>query len=362
MSSQQQPLIIRDFDQGIADSPYKGFGLFRNADIESLPGGVKVVRQPGTSFRSIATQTFTADAGTDVCTTPLDIEADDIDFTNTAVYLTTTGTLPAGLAVDTVYFLIMVGTVNSKTFKLATTYGNSSAGTAINITDTGSGVHTLHQVVPGEIKHLVKDSRNDARFGVDSNGRVWYLPGIIAVLLHNSAIDTGQGEVTNGSGQGLALTQFTSTTKTWLFVFRNNVIDVIDVFGSSNIKTPVWSNAWQSMNTAAGQSYSHEAIDGQDAAIYFCDSRYVGSIIENVGSAFDPASGATYTYNNQALDLPVYERAQCLEELGLDLLIGGIITDKIYPWDRISATFNIPLAVGEEGIYKMKDIGGIIYI
>lgn len=359
MSSVQEPLIINNFDQGIADSPHKGFGLFRNADLESLPGGVKVALQPGSSFKDIQTQTFTVNTSTDVCTVGNDVEANTLDYTGVAVYLTTTDTLPAGLSTDTVYFLIEV---SDTTFKLATTYGNAASDTQIDITDSGTGTHTVNQVVPGTIKHIARDDRTGTNYGIDDKGRVWYLAGNDAFLLHNSAIDTGQGDVTNGSGGGIAITPFTSTTKTWLFAFRNNLIDVIDVFGTSGLENPSWTNGWQSMNTSAGQEYSHEAIKGQDEAIYFCDSRYIGSIIENVGSTFDPATGSTYTYNNQALDLPTYERAQCLEELGTNLLIGGLFSDKIYPWNRISDSFNLPLAVGEVAIYKMKDIGGAVYV
>jgi len=56
--------------------------------------------------------------------------------------LTTTGTLPAPLAVSTDYYIIKV---TDNTIKLATSYDNAIAGTEINITDTGSdeGVHTF---------------------------------------------------------------------------------------------------------------------------------------------------------------------------------------------------------------------------
>lgn len=54
-----------------------------------------------------------------------------------AVYLTTTSALPAGLAANTVYYLIAVSR-DAQTFQLAATPG----GAAINVTTTGTGVHT----------------------------------------------------------------------------------------------------------------------------------------------------------------------------------------------------------------------------
>lgn len=359
MSSVQEPLIIKDFDQWIADSPHKGFGLFRNADLESMPGVAKVGKKPGTVFHEITTQTFTADDTTDVCTTPADVEARGINFVRAAVYFTTTGTLPAGLSTNTVYFLIRV---SDTTFKVATSYANAKAGTAINITDTGTGTHTINQVPIGVIKHIVKDHRIDVYYALDDNGRVWFIESTTGYLLHNSAIDTGSSDVTNASGGGLAISPFSSTTETYLFVFRNAVIDVINVYSGTEFESPSWTNSWQSLNTSAGSSNSHAAIEGQDAAIYFCDDRYIGSIIEVAGDVFDPSDSNSYTYNNQALDLPPREIAQCLEELGTNLLVGGNTFNKIYPWDRISDSFNLPITIAENSIKQMKNIGGTVYV
>ncbi len=61
-------------------------------------------------------------------------------LTGESVYLTTTGALPTGLAVDTLYFVIAV---DANTFRLATSYANAIAGTAINTSGSQSGTHTL---------------------------------------------------------------------------------------------------------------------------------------------------------------------------------------------------------------------------
>lgn len=89
--------------------------------------------------------TFTADAGTDVCTYTSTVNIPSNLLTGTRVRLTTTTTLPAGLATATDYYLIRV---SNTTFKLATSYANSIAGTAINITDAGTGTHTITWLLP----------------------------------------------------------------------------------------------------------------------------------------------------------------------------------------------------------------------
>lgn len=78
--------------------------------------------------------TFTVDTGTDLITTSLNIlDALEVTFT-------TTGTLPAPLTVNTTYWLIRV---SASTYKIATSQANALAGTQVDITDAGSGTHTL---------------------------------------------------------------------------------------------------------------------------------------------------------------------------------------------------------------------------
>jgi hypothetical protein len=82
--------------------------------------------------------TFTAVAGTDVCTATGDVI---LTNTGTEVTFSSTTTLPAGLSTSTTYYLIYQ---SSTTFKVATTLANAYAGTAVDITDTGTGTHTVH--------------------------------------------------------------------------------------------------------------------------------------------------------------------------------------------------------------------------
>lgn len=93
-----------------------------------------------TSNPLVALSTFTADAPTDVCT-----HSNINILPYTRVQLTTTTTLPAGLSLATDYFVIKV---TDTTCKLATSYANAVAGTAINITDAGTGTHTMSSVLP----------------------------------------------------------------------------------------------------------------------------------------------------------------------------------------------------------------------
>lgn len=84
--------------------------------------------------------TFTADASTDIIT-----HSGYRLLTGTRVRLTTTTTLPAGLSLATDYFVVKV---SDTTAKLATSYANAIAGTVVNITDAGTGTHTMSWLLP----------------------------------------------------------------------------------------------------------------------------------------------------------------------------------------------------------------------
>jgi hypothetical protein len=80
--------------------------------------------------------TFTAAASTDIITRGGSVRP---GLTGDGVRVSSTGTLPAGLAADTTYYLMRA----EAGLQLATSLANARAGTAIDITDAGSGTHTL---------------------------------------------------------------------------------------------------------------------------------------------------------------------------------------------------------------------------
>jgi hypothetical protein len=88
----------------------------------------------------VNSRTFTADPGTDLVTVAAgwDIQ------TGTALRLTTSGTLPAGLALNTTFYW---SRTSATTGELCATLADAIAGTAVDITDAGSGTHTLSMYI-----------------------------------------------------------------------------------------------------------------------------------------------------------------------------------------------------------------------
>lgn len=101
---------------------------------------VTTITAQNTTNTLVAFSNFTADASTDILT------HSNINLLNlSTVQVSTTTTLPAGLSAATNYFVIKV---TDTTCKLATSYANAVAGTAINITDAGTGTHTINTLLP----------------------------------------------------------------------------------------------------------------------------------------------------------------------------------------------------------------------
>lgn len=98
-------------------------------------GGFEAIYEyPELDDNNAATQTFTA-ATTDICTaTAHGFETGD------RVRVSSTTTLPAGLAAATTYYVIKL---TADTFKLAATDALATAGTAVDVTDTGTGTHSV---------------------------------------------------------------------------------------------------------------------------------------------------------------------------------------------------------------------------
>jgi hypothetical protein len=83
-------------------------------------------------------QAFTVDASTN----EIIFASDEFYGVGDGVRVSTTTTLPSPLAAATTYYIIRGDTTSTKRYQLATTAANAYAGTAIDITTSGTGTHT----------------------------------------------------------------------------------------------------------------------------------------------------------------------------------------------------------------------------
>lgn len=163
------------------------------------------------------------------------------------------------------------------------------------------------------------------------------------------AVQSGN-TTTSGTGNGMAI------YKNHVIVARNTTLD------GYKIADGTWDNGFVGDNLI--ENGHHMMIVGQDDILYIANGRYVATLQEKSGQTFDPGDSNTYTFNQYALDLPANYQVRCLAELGKDLMIGtienAIIAKKtadIFPWDRISDSFGIPIRLNDDGVAQMISDG-----
>lgn len=196
-------------------------------------------------------------------------------------------------------------------------------------------------------------------------------PGIPSGSAQSFAILDDTGEVFESS----------SITGTWTFLSSGN-----SGVGSSNLdglcywlgylfKTrganidywdgSTWHTAWQTTLTANTKHFMYVATDN---VLYITNGNFLASITANSPTAFDPANSGTYVFNNNKLQLPVTDISLSLAEVGTGstgsqttLLIGGQ-QNAIYPWDKTSVSFGVPIYVADAYIKNMVSANQTAFI
>lgn len=80
---------------------------------------------------------------------------------------------------------------------------------------------------------------------------------------------------------------------------------------------------------------------------------------DNENDNGDPAP--LYTVTPQRVNLPFYERAQCMVEVGNIVIIGGI-TNTLYPWNQVDATPSDLISLPEAGVKTMINVNNMAYV
>lgn len=358
----KKDIVISGFEKGIGDSAEQGIMDMRNANIITAPNEASV------NFATAAVTipgTYTATNGT------FNAAANTVTYTPgvVAIYNGTSMKFTAssgGVTQDVVYW---AGNVTSNTFKLYTAPNSNDPGLLVDLTD--NNVHVFSTITLGAMTQHTEDSINSYNFFQDANGRVWWYAvaggGNGARLIHiGPLINDGSGNegkelLTNAHGNGLVVWAGFGSSM-FLFAFRDTAVDVFSV--NFLVSTDTGANAWVVNDFASGivitTTGSHQAIASQDGAIYFCNKNWVGSILATT-TTFDPTNSATFTATGTALQLPSYDMATWLAELGTNLLVGGI-RNYVYPWDRLSTSYAYPLIFAEPNIQKIISTNSSAYI
>jgi len=195
-------------------------------------------------------------------------------------------------------------------------------------------------------------------FILDDSGRVWWVKNTGGVLTNN-LVYLGNDTLTGTGGRGITV------FKGYIIVSRASAFDALQV-------TLVESSGGTDLDGAGGWVYSWESISsvdqtrrpilvGQDDILYYGNDHRVGSISEVTGDNFDPSDGASFIENVAALDLPNGDDVISLGEQNTSLLIGGM-QDLVYPWDRISPSFDFPIILPENNTVRIVSANQLAYL
>lgn len=346
-------VVISGWEDGIADSPFEGIADMRNVDIDSVPGEVAVAFDVNalTKPPTVSAVAFTVEAATDLIT----VSSTSGYYNGMAITLDSL-TDGAGLATGRVYW---IGDLSGNTFKV---YQNPSrnAGKLVNVTSDGSG--TLSSYTLGQpLDRVTSEQANTADFPytfiLDSNGRVWWID-VANDTITNNLIYLGNDTLTSSGDRAIII------WKNYLVVSRSSAFDAVAVnrieqdidFDSSS----GWTYGFESVSSQ-GINSRRIMFVGQDDVLYYDNSNRVGSLTEAVGSTFDPTSGATWVENTGALDIPSGEVITALSEIGVYLLV-GTVRNRIFPWDRVSPSFNFPIILPESNVARIVGTNQLAFI
>lgn len=133
----------------------------------------------------------------------------------------------------------------------------------------------------------------------------------------------------------------------------------LDTNNSGSVKTSiVYYIGWLS----SGQTFAVYAAVTGGAALDI----QTGSSGPQYFDTFCPLSADTttkqlYTFSPQRLNLPFYERAQCMAELGNTVVVGGA-TNTLYPWDQVSALPGTIIPLPENNTVNLVTVNSIAYV
>jgi len=221
--------------------------------------------------------------------------------------------------------------------------------------DSRQGIARLNNIlakksgttVDAQPNWIVRDPDTSTNvFALDSNG--------VLYKSANSGATWAELSDRGGAGQGLMVRWG------YVFVCEDTTIDVMKISDSS------WTNNWQTIDSDI--AWHPMVVSKNDSKIYGGAGKYVFSIEQD--TTFDPGNAATYTYTQQALDLPDSYRIKCLAEFGNNLMMGTwqgstsveLRIADVFAWDRSSASFIQPMQLDEFGIHAMLNDGNSLII
>lgn len=254
------------------------------------------------------------------------------------------------------YWTLDHGTSATEFYITITNGSNLVDGMPVTIASTG----TLPTGYSPNFTYYVTGS---SALNVDTEGTnltgVYLLSGTVSPTATSTTLATAWPFNTTLANKGILVTF--STGERRIVNFTNNSTTITWTTGLSN------TNA--AYITIPGPTQTFSLSTTQDGSNIPNASSNGTGLLTLTSTYFNPLVSASFTWNKVALQLPNYEIAQCLAELGTNLMIGGA-TANLYPWDRSSTTatttttssFFYPIILPEPNTTQLVTVNNILYV
>lgn len=264
---------------------------------------------------------------------------------NDPVQFTTAGSLPAGLVLNTTYYILTINYTNS-----FITVSDTLGGSAIVLSSDGTGAISITDFstpLPLGNSSDLSITISSPVVGETTAQILSYVDpkGVLRGPNWNEA--SGFYNIVLPSGQGLSAT-FTHGSDTIIFTSALTYIeagqyDVVLIDTSITRYRPYVSKV--------------------DGSLYFANGQFIGRIAttNNTNQLFNPALPSSYSVSFGVTSIPEQftDTVVDLTDLNNHLIVAG--QKDIYTWDYISAQTSSPVPVGES-ISSIINILNIIYI
>jgi len=125
------------------------------------------------------------------------------------------------------------------------------------------------------------------------------------------------------------------------------------------------STVYYIQNALASANFSVYATSSDGAAINIAagaaGNQYFNTYYPLGTDASATGSNPLMTLSLQRVNLPLFEVAQCMVEIGNTIIIGGI-TNTLYPWNQIDALPSDLIALPESNVSSMINVNNVAYV
>lgn len=233
---------------------------------------------------------------------------------------------------------------------------------------TGSGVNgTISTLIGGTLPTtgILSGARIPIYFFTDGNlpnsitaGNVYYiqitsLTYPVTFNVYDSATSYGIFSLTGNPAAGQTTGILTAT-------WTNPTATIYTLFPDGEKREVLYTNGSTSVSWSPGLTATQSSATITVGTDFDIQTGAYGDQYFSTFYPFGSGGAETYTFSPERLNLPYFENATCMAELGNTVLVGGI-GSVIYPWDQVQALPSDLIYLPENYTYNLLTVENVTY-